>query len=76
LRVMEADDPALGEGFHGFEPDDGLRWTNGDAGLPAGLFAGLDGPMVLESHVAGTTSYPLMPSWSDRWRHEWLRERF
>jgi autotransporter-associated beta strand protein len=57
MRVMEADDPTLAEGFHGFEPDDSLRWTNGDASLPAALFAGLDGPMELELHVAGTTSY-------------------
>jgi hypothetical protein len=59
LRVMEADDPTLAEGFHGFEPNDGLRWTNGDASLPATLFADLNGPMELELHVAGTTSYPL-----------------
>jgi hypothetical protein len=59
LRVMEADDPTLDDGFHGFEANDALRWTNGDARLPAALFAGLNGPMELELHVGGTTSYPL-----------------
>ena len=44
LRIMEAADPALADGFHVFEPDDNLRWTNGDGGLPAALFDGLDGP--------------------------------
>ena len=66
LRIMEADDPTLAEGFHGFEPSDGLRWTNGDACLPAALFADFDGPMSLELHMAGTTFYPLFgdpPRW-------------
>jgi hypothetical protein len=59
FRVMEAADPALAEGFHAFEPDSGLRWTDGDAALPPALFEGFDGPMELVLHLGGTTQYPL-----------------
>ncbi len=58
-RVIEAEDPVLAKGFHAFEPDNGLRWTNGDATVPAGLFDGFDGPMELVLHVGCTTQYPL-----------------
>ena len=53
-------DPALAEGFHAFEPDNGLRWTDGDAALPALLLGGPDGPKELVLHVGATTSYPLL----------------
>jgi hypothetical protein len=56
---MEAADPALADGFHAFEPDNGLRWTDGDAALPTALFEGFDGPTELVLHIAGTTQYPL-----------------
>jgi hypothetical protein len=59
FRVIEAADPALTEGFHDFEPDGCLRWTNGDAGLPPALFDGFEGLMELVLHVGGTTQYPL-----------------
>ena len=59
LTVMEASDPALGRGFHEFEPAEGLRWTDGDAILPASLFEGFNGPLLLELHVAMTTRYPV-----------------
>ena len=59
FRVMEAADALLEDGFHAFEPDNGLRWTNGDAGLPAALFDGFDGPMELVLHVGCTTQYVL-----------------
>ncbi len=58
MRVMAAEDPALDDGFHGFEPDDGLRWTNGDAAIPAALFDGFEGPMELVLRINGTTQYP------------------
>ncbi|HVC59617.1 MAG TPA: Hint domain-containing protein [Acetobacteraceae bacterium] len=57
FRVMEAADPSLADGFHAFEPDNGLRWTDGDAALPRALFEGFGGPMELVLHVGGTTSY-------------------
>lgn len=37
---------ALAEGFHAPEPG-GWRWTDGDAVLPDGLFAGMSGPALL-----------------------------
>jgi hypothetical protein len=59
LRLLEAADASLSDGFHLFEPDNGFRWTNGDARLPAALFDGVDGPSELELHVGGTTRYPM-----------------
>ncbi len=52
-------DAALAEGFHAFEPDNGYRWTEGDAALPATLFADIDGACQLELLVGGTMRYPL-----------------
>ena len=60
FRSIEVADPALTEGFHGFEPDIGLRWTDGDAVLPAPLFEALEGPGELVLHVGATTSYPIL----------------
>ena len=59
-RSIAVTDPALSEGFHGFEPDNGLRWTDGDAALPTSLFDGLDGTKKLVLYVGATTSYPLL----------------
>jgi hypothetical protein len=59
LQVMHAADALLTEGFHAFEPDDGLRWTDGDATVPATLFRHVDGTADLELHVGGTSHYPL-----------------
>jgi hypothetical protein len=60
FRVIEARDASLAEGFHDFEPDGGLRWTSGDAALPATLFEGFAGPTELVLHVACTTQYVLL----------------
>ena len=57
LRVVEADDLLLTEGFHAFEADNGFRWTDGDAVLPAALFAGFDGAIEVELHVGCTAHY-------------------
>jgi hypothetical protein len=59
-RTIEMTDLTLTEGFHAFEPDNGLRWTDGDAALPTSLFGKLDGPKDLVLHVGATTSYPLL----------------
>jgi len=56
---MHAADALLTEGFHAFEPDNGLRWTDGDAAVPAALFRHFDGTADLVLHVGGTTHYPL-----------------
>jgi hypothetical protein len=59
LRMIEACDPSLGQGFHAFEEVNGFLWTDGDARLPATLCEDLDGPCELELHVACTARYPL-----------------
>ena len=56
-RVMSAADPALRDGFHGYEPDLDLRWTNGDARLPAALFDGFDGRVDVALYLRGGTRY-------------------
>lgn len=38
LRMIEAADTALDNGFHLFEPDNAFRWTDGDALVPAAMF--------------------------------------
>jgi len=60
FRVIEATDSALAEGFHAFEPENGLRWTNGNAALSSVLFEGFEGPVELVLHVGCTTHYPLV----------------
>jgi hypothetical protein len=57
IRTIEADDVLLAEGFHRFEPDDAIRWTDGDAAVPASLFDGFSGPHELVLRLAGATSY-------------------
>jgi hypothetical protein len=59
LRLLEAADPALEKGFHGFEPDEGLRWTDGSALLPLAFFTGIDGSSELEVLTCGAMHYPL-----------------
>jgi hypothetical protein len=60
LRLVEASDSCLLTGFHSFEMDNGFRWTDGDALLPADLFAGGTIDCQLELHVAATTQYRLL----------------
>jgi hypothetical protein len=59
IRVIEASDPSLCDGFHLFEEANGFRWTDGDACLPAALFRGVTGVSELELLVAATARYPL-----------------
>ena len=59
VSVMPASDPSLADGFHGFEQEDGIRWTDGDAAVPDRLFLGFDGPLELILHVGGSTRYSL-----------------
>ena len=66
FRSVEMSDPVLSEGFHGFEPDNGLLWTDGDAVLPASLFDALEGSKELVLHVGATTSYPLLKTAASR----------
>jgi autotransporter passenger strand-loop-strand repeat protein len=57
LRMIEAEDAALAEGFHGYEAEHQFRWTDGDALLPAALYDGLHGGFELELHVACRARY-------------------
>ena len=58
MRTIEAEDPLLTDGFHGYEADNEIRWTDGDAGVPAGLFEGFAGPLQIALRLGGATSYP------------------
>jgi len=66
LRMIEANDPSLRDGFHPFEADNCFRWTNGDALLPAELFLGFADGCELELYVGCTTQYPLLAGPSSR----------
>jgi hypothetical protein len=57
LVVVEAEDARLAQGFHLYEHDVGVRWTNGEGVLPAELFERFTGPVELELHLGGTTHY-------------------
>ena len=59
LRVLDAADEALIEGFQAFEPDNGFRWTDGNGALPAALFADVESACQIELLVGSTTQYPL-----------------
>ena len=58
-RVIEADDACLNNGFHGFEPDGRLRWTDGNGELPADLFSETGRVSLVDVYIASTTRYPL-----------------
>ena len=47
------------DGFHGYEEGDNIRWTNGDAALPDGVFANFGKDAIVELHLGGATLYPL-----------------
>ena len=56
-RLIEAANGSLAEGFHGYEPDNLFRWTDGDALLPAALFDSVQGWFELELHIACGAHY-------------------
>lgn len=58
FRSIEAADKLLADGFHAFEADNDLRWTDGCATLPAVLFDGFDGAVELVLKLGGTMRYP------------------
>jgi hypothetical protein len=57
FQVLEADDAALNNGFHAFESDGGVRWTDGDAVVPPTLYSRLRGAFELVLHLGGSTCY-------------------
>jgi hypothetical protein len=56
-RAIDANAAALDDGYHAFEPENDIRWTDGDAAVPAELFTGIDGPGMLMLQIAGATQY-------------------
>jgi hypothetical protein len=62
LRVINAADPVLVDGFHAYEAAGGHRWTDDDALLPATLWAGFTGPLEL---MAAGQLHDALPR---RWR--------
>jgi Hint domain len=60
LALIGAADERLADGFHPFEADEAIRWTTGDAALPAELFDGFDGALQVELCVAHKTQYVAM----------------
>ncbi|MBS0640561.1 MAG: Hint domain-containing protein, partial [Proteobacteria bacterium] len=61
-RTIDACDPRLAEGFYGFEPEIGVRWTGGDALLPAALWRGFGAGAELQIWLNGRTFYPDEPA--------------
>jgi T5SS/PEP-CTERM-associated repeat protein len=55
--VARGDDARLADGFHAFEAGTGLRWTDGDAAVPAALFQGFAGPCEVVVHLGATATY-------------------
>jgi Hint domain len=60
-RVIEAADDRLCDGFHSYEPALDLRWTDGDAVLPADPFNGFDLATAMIVQIAGTAQYVATP---------------
>ena len=56
-RAIEAHDERLADGYHAYEADGSLRWTNGDAEVPRTLFTSLSGPSMLLVHLGARTTY-------------------
>jgi len=57
FRVTGVDSPWLTIGFHDYEPDNGFRWTNGDALVPPTLLEGFEGAVEIVLTVASVTRY-------------------
>ena len=57
FRVTEAQDNRLADGFHAYESDNDFRWTDGDAAIPAELYAGFAAPLDLVLHIGATSRY-------------------
>ena len=57
LTVVDASDPCLTDGFHEFEADNGWRWTDGKANLPAALLAKIERSCDLELEIGCVATY-------------------
>ena len=76
-RVIDAEAGLLSEGFHAFEPQDNVRWTDGDACLPASLLEGLNAPIQLIIDLGCATQYPNYGlAWPEHMRSKSEERRF
>ncbi len=57
LRMIEAADTALDNGFHLLEPDNAFCWTDGDALVPTAIFADVYGVCEVGLHIGCTARY-------------------
>ena len=58
FTLFDAADERLTVGFHQYEADGHLRWTDGYAELPAETLAGFDHGAEVMLHLGGATQYP------------------
>jgi hypothetical protein len=58
FMLLDADDDRLAEGFHAYEADCNLRWTNGHAELPVEAFARFNNGAMITLSLGGATRYP------------------
>jgi hypothetical protein len=58
FMLLDAADDRLTVGFHAYEADCHLRWTDGCAELPAEAFARFDKGAEVMLHLGGATQYP------------------
>ena len=58
FMLFDADDERLTAGFHAYEADCNLRWTDGYAELPAEAFVRFDKGAEVMLHLGGATQYP------------------
>jgi hypothetical protein len=45
------------DGYHKCEAESGIRWTDGDAAVPAEPLFGIGGPCMLTLHLGAATQY-------------------
>jgi hypothetical protein len=58
FMLLDADDDRLTVGFHAYEADCHLRWTDGRGELPAAAFARFDTGAEVMLHLGAATQYP------------------
>ena len=59
IATIRAHDRRLTDGFHQYEAACDVRWTDGDAALPAEAFAPFEGAVTVVVHLGAATRYPL-----------------
>lgn len=57
LLTIDADAASLVDGYHAFEVKDGIHWTDGDAAVPARLFADMQVSSLLTLQLGCATQY-------------------